>query len=908
MLLSKRSIELNAQHPLTRWLRRFALALPLCLLVSSVAEATEPELNEAERAWLRAHPHIRLGVDPVWPPFEFIEQDGSYRGIGADYVALLSQKLDIALEPVANLNWENVIKQAKTQQLDMLPALMATEARREFLLFTRPYLDFPMVIVRRQDAPFTPSLDVLAGQRVAVINAYVSHEYLKTRHAELDLVPLPSIHAALVALSMGEVEAFVGNIASVSYAINQLGLSNLSVVAYTPYSFKLAIGVRKDWPELVTILQKALDSISEDEHKAIRRSWFQAEEPREEQAKRNLQKVLLIGFGLLSLFIFALFIVILWNQRLQREIRQRAKAETALREAESKLLNERKTLQLILDNAPLGIWLQNRMGRLLFVNQAFCNAVGISEQKFLSVPHYAELYPEEIARSCISSDEQALAQAGPHISYEKIMFTDGQIHELEIIKARLLNESGEVDGLIGLSMDISARRKAERELEQRAFFDELTGLPNRNLLLEQLKNALAVARSHHHYGALLFFDLDNFKVINDSLGHLVGDRLLYEISKRLTAYVREEDVTARLGGDEFVVILQELGDDGVSAVEQAQNFAEELQAVISQPYPIGNQSYHITPSIGIAIYPIGQENANDVLKYADTAMYRAKEEGRNLIRFFLPKMQQAAEARLTMQNALRTALTKKEFELYFQPQINFHGNLIGAEVLLRWRHPERGMISPADFIPLAEDSGMIVPIGEWVLRKSCEQFQQWREQGIMLEKISVNLSPRQFHQAHFVPLVKSIIEESGIAPEHLELEVTERILIHDSQAVQMKMQQLKEFGVSFAIDDFGTGYSSLSYLKGLPLNRLKIDKSFVSDITVDVNDAVIVETIIGMANNLGLELIAEGVENKDELCFLHIKGCHNYQGYYFSRPLACKEFVSRLSQGFDENLKCMSHE
>jgi diguanylate cyclase (GGDEF)-like protein/PAS domain S-box-containing protein len=564
------------------------------------------------------------------------------------------------------------------------------------------------------------------------------------------------------------------------------------------------------------------------------------------------------------------------------------------KQQETVLEEKQQTLQSILDNAPLGIWLQNTEGRLLFVNRAFCDAVGITEEEFLAVPHYADLYPEAIAQRCMQSDREALAQEGPHTSYEQLPFVDGKTHDLEIIKARLTDDQGRPSGLIGLSMDITERRRAEALLRHQAYHDDLTGLVNRNYLMEQLDKSLSQARRHGYLNGLLFFDLDNFKIINDTLGHHTGDILLQQIGERLRRLVRTEDTVSRIGGDEFVIILNELDENPDSAADEAHAIAEKVRQALAQPYELGEHEHHITVSIGISMFPMDDEDSNDVLKHADTAMYRAKESGRDTVSFFLPSMQEAAEERLRLQNLLRYAISNNHLQLAYQPQYDQHGTMCGAEALLRWEHPDLGPISPERFIPVAEESGQIIDIGIWVLREACSRLRQWQQQGLAVHNLSVNVSPRQFHQSDFVEQVNSVLKETGVAPHELELELTEGILIENVEDVSTKMSALKQLGIRFAIDDFGTGYSSLAYLKRLPLDRLKIDQSFVRDLLTDTSDAHIVETIIAMATHLELEVIAEGVENREELEFLLEKGCYHYQGYYFSRPLPLEAFAERL--------------
>jgi diguanylate cyclase (GGDEF)-like protein/PAS domain S-box-containing protein len=582
------------------------------------------------------------------------------------------------------------------------------------------------------------------------------------------------------------------------------------------------------------------------------------------------------------------------------DITEQKRAELALRE-------KQHTLQTLLDNAPIGIWLQNAEGRLLFVNHAYCSSIGISEERFLSVPHYAELYEKETAGRCMLTDAEAMASTTPCTSYETVRFVDGRMHDLEIIKARLTDENGAVSGLIGLSMDITEKKQAEARLRHQAYFDDLTGLPNRTYLMEQLGKSLAQARRHDYFNALLFFDLDNFKIINDTLGHHTGDILLKEIGERLRQIVRTEDTPARLGGDEFVVIVSELGSDLDMAVSHSHQIAEKMRESLSRPFLLGEHEHHLTVSIGISMYPMETgEDANDILKHADAAMYRAKETGRNTISFFLPSMQKAAEERLKLQNLLRHAISQEQMHLVFQPQYDRHGIIRGAETLLRWDHPQLGSVSPTRFIPVAEESGQILDIGIWVLREACRRLRQWQSKGLPIETLSINVSPRQFHQDNFVEQVRTIVSKTGADPALLEFELTEGILIENAENVSRKMRELKALGFRFAIDDFGTGYSSLAYLKRLPLDRLKIDQSFVRDVLTDTSDALIVETIIAMASHLKLEVIAEGVENEQELDFLREKGCYHYQGNYLSLPLGTAEFEALLCvphQGAGDSLE-----
>ncbi|MGN8005444.1 putative bifunctional diguanylate cyclase/phosphodiesterase, partial [Acidovorax sp. 22279] len=425
----------------------------------------------------------------------------------------------------------------------------------------------------------------------------------------------------------------------------------------------------------------------------------------------------------------------------------------------------------------------------------------------------------------------------------------------------------------------------EQEIERLAFYDALTGLPNRRLLLDRLQRSIAACQRTRNLGALLFIDLDNFKDLNDTLGHDMGDQLLAQVAARLVGSVREADTVARFGGDEFVVMLEALAPDLQNAATQAETVAEKLLASLNQPFDLDGAQHYSTPSIGITLFGDERLTVDELLKRADLAMYQAKAAGRNTQRFFDPDMQAAVNARSNLEADLRQGLARGELLVHYQPVVDHHARLLGAEALVRWRHPQRGMISPGDFIPLAEQTGLILPLGQYVLQTACEQLQRWSQHPDTAHlSISVNVSARQFRQPGFVAEVLQTLKNHNADPRQLKLELTESLLLGDIEDTIARMVQLKSEGVGFALDDFGTGYSSLSYLKRLPLDQVKIDQSFVRDVLTDPNDAAIVRTILALAKSLDLEVVAEGVETTGQLSFLRLHGCEGFQGYLFGRP------------------------
>jgi diguanylate cyclase (GGDEF)-like protein len=457
------------------------------------------------------------------------------------------------------------------------------------------------------------------------------------------------------------------------------------------------------------------------------------------------------------------------------------------------------------------------------------------------------------------------------------------------------DEQGKAQSVFTINTNITERKAAADKIQNLAFYDPLTKLPNRTLLLDRLKHALNACARNQRYGALLFIDLDNFKSLNDTLGHDIGDLLLVKIGERLKKCVRATDSVARFGGDEFVIMLENISESAADAAFITKKITEKVLESLNQPLSLDDYEYQSSASIGITLFSDHERNVSELLKHADLAMYQAKAMGRNTLRFFDPVMQLEVTSKVSLETDLRHSLSKHQLSLHYQPQVNQEGVVIGAEALLRWQHPERGMVSPAMFIPIAEETRIILPIGLWVLKTACSKLVEWAANSETAQlSLAINVSVRQFRQADFVEQVFEILAHSGANPSLLKFELTESLFAENLEDVIEKMHKLKARGIAFSLDDFGTGYSSLSYLKRMPLDQLKIDRSFVRDILEDANDATIAFSIIGLTQSLGLEVIAEGVETETLRVFLYKSGGSLFQGYYFSKPLTDDAFASYM--------------
>jgi len=577
------------------------------------------------------------------------------------------------------------------------------------------------------------------------------------------------------------------------------------------------------------------------------------------------------------------------------------KLQTRLAELETENNDLRKELRIaeIVFDSQEGMLVTDSNSIILRVNRAFTQLTGYNAEEVIG--HQPRVFFTKLHNEAFYENiRNSLKKNG----YWQGAIQDRRKNGIVYVERLNISSVRSVDGFISHYVasftDITREKEVADKIQSLAYYDPLTNLPNRRLFNDKMEKVLDLLNRKKMSGALLFIDIDNFKTLNDTLGHDMGDLLLTLIAVRLVDCLRDYDTVARLGGDEFVVILEDLDIDRDKARHQTQAVAYKIIKALKEKYRLGNHDYHNTSSIGITLFHTANTPVNELLKQADVAMYASKVAGRDCLRFFDPEMQTSIIENNKLKADLMAALSENQFKLYFQLQVAKDLKAVGAEVLLRWEHPKRGLVSPMEFIPLAEQTKLILPIGQWVMETACTQLKLWAEDPQTQHlQLAVNISAHQFHETDFVEQICELLSRYTIKPNRLKLELTETLLLEKVDDTINKMNELKNIGVSFSMDDFGTGYSSLAYLSRLPFDQLKIDQSFVRNIDVKPADALIVQTIIGMANNLGMNVIAEGVETEEQRAFLEIHGCPAFQGYLFGKPVPIEQFESLLKQSYD---------
>ncbi|PVZ68237.1 EAL domain-containing protein [Pelagibaculum spongiae] len=877
------------------------IAVAVCLLLYSLVSAAT-SLTEQEQAWLGEKDRtFSIGMVSV-PPYYFAGENSRVAGYSHDVLQLIAKQLDLQFRYRLYPSFAEVKTAVLSGELDVAAAINPSVKRRKNYEFTRPYL----YIENRYFSKRGTQIDTnnLTGVKIGVSRGTLLSEWLIKNHPEAIVFEADTSKDLLKLLSNRSIDLIAGVSGSIEWNARQSSINDIEMAGDVVLDYQESFGTNKDKRQLIDILQKGLSGISTDQWRQLERRWLTGQDDSIWDQIRQLGIYLIIGMIFLGIMA-----VLVWNRSLQWQIKARRQAELAQRsrremlEASSTMESRRrvsamfsKMLEAELPETVCLHWTVQTSGQVILEGASGVQAAikqKMAEQCQLKLKDIRQR-PAKLISLIKASEDWA-----QFMDYCEQVHSPVRMLEPIVCRSRLIGfvsihasvessksfepgmtEQGKVSASVRFFELVMERFEDRRRLYEMAHQDSLTGLPNRRQLYEELTQML----SQGEVGALLFIDLDHFKMVNDSLGHEVGDLLLKAVASRFQCMLSEDQMLARLGGDEFVMVMPRCNG------AQTEEMAQTLSTLMEDSVTVSGQEVYLSPSIGIALYPENGKNVDTLIRNADAAMYQAKDKGRNRWQFYDISMTVKARERLNLLGDLRLALARKDFELYYQPQHDMvSGNIIGAEALIRWNHQQLGFITPDKFIPLAEESGLILPLGEWVLETACNQMTRWKEKGIQLERISVNISMAQLHQPGLIARVEGVLERTACRPEWLEFEVTESYLMSDPVEAGRLLAQIRSMGIMVALDDFGTGYSSMSYLNALPLDRLKIDRSFVFKLP-DEDEGAIVRAIIAMCQCLNIGIVAEGIEKKEQKQFMMEQGCDLAQGYLYSRPLPCHEF------------------
>lgn len=815
--------------------------------------------------------------------------DGSPSGILGELLLQIATEQQWQLKAV-QCDWAYCLQLLQSGEIDLLPDVAYSEQRAQQLDFHQTPALYSWSQFFTAPGVKLMSLQQLAGKRLLVLQDSIQQQYVQQLIAEtglqLELLTARSMPEAFALVAAGQADVVAANH---YFGLAQLSRYQLSPSPVTFQPSRLFYATKKGRnQDLLAVIETRLAqwqaNVSSPYYQILQRWGSDVPKPR---LPDNIGWLLA---ALSSLLLLAMLAVWWFKRQVSEKTRHLQVSEARL--------------STILNSVDAYIYIKDLKGRYEYVNPQVAQLFGCAPTEVIGRRDDA-FFDSATAANLQRNDEKVLQAGERLVSEEDNVSRDGQRRRVYLsVKLPLRDERGNIYALCGISTDITEHKQQQQAIHQLAFYDALTGLPNRRMLLDRLQQGVGKhqRQSDGAQGALLFIDLDHFKDLNDSLGHAMGDELLQQVAQRLQSHLRKVDTLARLGGDEFVVLLTDLHPDLELASQKANLIGEKIVQLLSEPFILQQRPYSLSASVGVAMFSDGC-NSDELLQRADLAMYDAKERGRSGVRFFNQQMQADVSARAQLAAGLREALLQQQFVLHFQPQIEHRAGVVGAEVLIRWQHPQRGLLAPGEFISVAESSGQILAMGNWVLQQSCYQLAEWARQPFSSHwYLAVNISVRQLHSANFVQDVRKAISDSGAAPKRLVLEITESQLLQDIDSVIDKMLQLTELGVRFSLDDFGTGYSSLSYLKRLPLAQLKIDRSFVRDVLTDPNDEVIIKTMLALGQSLELAVIAEGVETQAQHEKLLQLGCQQFQGYHFGKPVPLSDFEAMQHSSISTDL------
>jgi len=858
-------------------------------------------LTAKEKEWIQTHQPIRIAFDGYFPPYSFISQSGKLAGISYDTIKLITDRLNIQIKIDKRTLWKDIYQAGIDKEIDVIATMVKRTGREFQFAFTQPYVFKSLVIIAPKTDKSIKSRNDLPGKTIALVKSYQYSKRILDEFPSITPFYVDKMQDALIAVETGQADAAISFFAASYYLQNKHLFSQIKFAAfYDRNSSNESIAVRNDWPMLVKILQKGLNSLSASEKQAIKIKWHpQIELPVD---YKTISRIIIV-------FLFILFTLLTWIVQIKRQSKRLKKTKNELQIANSELNtfkenlenlvllrteqlqnSEQKYRSLVENLRDEYFFYQYDKNRVYtYLSPSITNILGYKtddilkhDQTFLTDHPDNENIKDFIARSL--NGEQMPA-------YEIEVF-DKKGHKccLEVLENPVYDDNGEYIGFEGIAHDITLLKQTRDRLSWLSYYDDLTGLANRRLFTDRIEQMIILSNRNQKSIALLFLDIDRFKMVNDSLGHAAGDEVLKETASRLQAQLRDSDIAARMGGDEFTLVLPDTDTHAAEIV------TKKILKHLLTPYDLNGQQFILGSSIGIAIYPKDATDVDGLLQQADNAMYLAKKEKTGYA-FSSSDQHHINGRRILLEQSLRKALIQNcydesfELKIVFQSKHNIQKHkLIGYEALMRWQHPELGLISPIEFIPLAEETGLIVELSRWVINRVCRQTVIWTQAGFDFGKVAINISAVELINFELATNIIQLIDSAGAQRELIEIEITETALMKTPDVAIKVMQQLVNAGVLIAIDDFGTGYSSLSYLKNLPASYIKIDQSFIRNLLNSPEDQAVVKAVVAMSHALGKKVIAEGVETEEQLQFLTENNCDIAQGYLFSKPVSAEIF------------------